>query len=267
MPGMLEGKTALITGAGSGIGRATSLAFHREGAKVVVSDIDEDFGRETQDLIKQAGGTSVFVRCDVTDAKQVDELVATTVAEFGRLDCAFNNAGVEGALATTADYPVDEWELVIKVNLTGVWMCMRAELPQMVSQGGGSIVNAASGLGLQGYAYLSGYNASKHGVIGLTKTAALEYAAKDVRVNAVCPGWIETPMVMERGTYPGKDPDIYQKIADQHAAKRLGKPEEVAQAVTWLSSDLSSFVTGHALTVDGGYTAGRIGVHVPNGER
>ncbi|MEO8322774.1 MAG: SDR family oxidoreductase, partial [Actinomycetota bacterium] len=224
---------------------------------------NEELGHDTESLVREAGGTALFVHCDVTNMQQILALVDRTVAEFGRLDCAFNNAGVEGALATTANYPLDEWELVIKVNLTGVWMCMRAELPQMEAQGGGSIVNAASGLGLQGYAFLSGYSASKHGVIGLTKTAALEYAAQNVRVNAVCPGWIETPMVMQRGTWPGRDAETYKKIAELHAAKRLGQPEEVARAVAWLSSDLSSFVTGHALSVDGGYGAGRIGPHVP----
>ncbi len=180
---------------------------------------------------------------------------STAVTTYGRLDYAVNNAGIEGVLATVVDYPEETWQKVINVNLTGPWLCMKYEIPQMLKQGKGAIVNMASILGVVGFATAGAYTAAKHGLIGLTQVAALEYAAQGIRVNAVCPGFIETPMVMQRGIEAGTHPEAYQQLAALHPIKRLGKPEEIAEAVAWLCSDASSFVTGIALLVDGGYTA------------
>jgi NAD(P)-dependent dehydrogenase (short-subunit alcohol dehydrogenase family) len=257
MTRLLEGKVALITGAGSGIGRATSLLFAEKGAKLVLADVDVGGNEETARLVAERGGEALSVRCDVTDSAQVRALVAAGVERFGALDCAFNNAGIGGASAALADYDEQAWNQVIAVNLTGVFLCMQSELRQMVQQGGGAIVNAASLVGVMGYQYLAGYAAAKHGVVGLTRTAALEYATHGIRVNAVCPGWIETPMVMDEGPAPASDPEVYAAIAGMAPMKRLGMPIEIAQAVAWLCSDEASFVTGHPLIVDGGVAAGR----------
>jgi NAD(P)-dependent dehydrogenase (short-subunit alcohol dehydrogenase family) len=249
----LQDRVALITGAASGIGRATAVVFAEEGARLVLADVDEHGCQETAEL----AGEAVAVRCDVTDAAQVDALVATCVERHGRLDCAFNNAGIAGDSARLADYDDEAWHRVIAVNLTGVFLCMRSELRQMLVQGGGAIVNTASLVGVIGYPNLAAYNAAKHGVVGLTRTAAIEYAAHGIRVNAVCPAWIETPMVMDRGPAPASRPEVYEALAGLMPMRRLGKPEEVARAVAWLCSDASSFVTGHPLLIDGGVTAGR----------
>src|SRR5215510_5244914 len=237
MAELLKGKVAVVTGASSGIGRASALVFAREGAKVVVADVIVTGGEETVRLIKAAGG---------------EAMVNTAVATYGRLDCAHNNAGVEGAMGTTADYTEADWDRVIRVNLTGVWLCMKYEIPQMLKEGGGAIVNTASGAGLVGVPRMPAYIASKHGVVGLTRTAALEYAKSGVRVNAVCPGVIQTPMV-ERVT--AKRPGMAERMAAAEPVGRMGQPEEIAEAVVWLCSDAASFVTGHAMSVDGGAVA------------
>lgn len=248
----LQGKVALVTGASSGIGRATALAFAREGAKVVVSDVVVDGGNETVRCIKEAGGEAVFIQADVAKAIDVEALIQQTVATYGRLDCAHNNAGISGPIALTADHSEAHWDRVIAINLKGVWLCMKHEIAQMFKQGNGAIVNTASGAGLVGIAGAGAYVASKHGVVGLTKTAALEYAKVGIRVNAVCPGVIQTPMV-ERLT--SRNPNVAEALIAGEPIGRIGKPEEIAEAVVWLCSDAASFVTGHAMAVDGGYVA------------
>ncbi len=252
MAGLTEGKVVLVTGAGSGIGRATALVFAREGAKVVVSDIVVAGGQETVQQIAATGGEAIFVRADVSKAADVEALVTQTVETYGRLDCAFNNAGIEGGVKPTIDCTEEEFDRTIAVNLTGVWLCMKYEIQQMLSQGGGAIVNTASVAGLVGFPGLPDYVASKHGVVGLTKTAALEYAKSGIRVNAVCPGVIQTPMV-ERGAQlsPGFD----ELAVSMEPVGRFGQPAEVGEAVVWLCSDAASFVTGHPMVVDGGLVA------------
>ena len=252
MAGQLDGKVALITGAGSGIGRASALAFAREGAKVAVADIVVEGGEETVRMVKEAGGEAFFIKVDVSNAADVEAMVNAVVDTYGRIDCAYNNAGIEGRLASTDEYPEDVFDKVIDINLTGVWLCMKYELPHMLKQGSGAIVNTASGAGLIGVAGMSAYVASKHGVVGLTKTAALEYAKSGIRVNAVCPGLIQTPMV-ERIT--ADQPQLGEALVAAEPVGRTGKPEEIAESVVWLSSDAASFVTGHAMSVDGGYVA------------
>lgn len=257
MAGQLDGKVALVTGGASGIGRATALTFAREGAKLVIADMQEDCGRQTAHMISENGGEATFVQVDVTNATAVEAMIATTVETYGRLDCAYNNAGISGTgiggaqRALTADYPEERWHQVLAINLTGVWLCMKYELQHMLTQGGGAIVNTASVAGLIGLPSASAYVASKHGVVGLTKTAALEYAKHGIRVNCVCPGYIQTPM-----TAPGmQDSDRMALMIASEPIGRMGNPEEVAETVTWLCSDAASFVTGHAMTVDGGYMA------------
>ena len=250
--GQLDGKVALITGAGSGIGRASALAFAREGAKVAVADIVVEGGEETVRMVKEAGGEAFFIKVDVANAAEVEAMVNAVVDTYGRIDCAYNNAGIEGRLASTDEYPEDVFDKVIDINLTGVWLCMKYELPHMLKQGSGAIVNTASGAGLIGVAGMSAYVASKHGVVGLTKTAALEYAKSGIRVNSVCPGLIQTPMV-ERIT--ADQPQLGEALVAAEPVGRTGKPEEIAESVVWLSSDAASFVTGHAMSVDGGFVA------------
>ena len=247
------GRTALVTGAASGIGRAVALAFAAAGAQVVVSDAVD--AADTMAALAAMGADADFVRCDVTRQGDVDALIARAVERYGRLDCACNNAGIEGVLRSTADYPDDVFERVIQVNLIGVWRCMRAEIRTMLAAGsapGGAIVNVASIAGLIAASNFSAYVASKHGVVGLTRTAAVEYAKQNVRVNAVCPGVIDTPMV---DRLAAEAPEVRTVLAASAPIGRLGTPEEVAAAVVWLCSDAASFVTGHTLAVDGGYVA------------
>lgn len=253
----LEERVALITGAASGIGRATSLLFADQGARLVLADVDDRGREETARQAGERGAEVLEVHCDVSEAGEVAAMIAAAVERFDRLDCAFNNAGIGGGGGAVAEYEPELWNRVLAVNLTGVFLCMQSELRQMVAQGTGAIVNAASVVGLIGYPQLAAYNAAKHGVIGLTRTAAIEYAGHGIRVNAVCPGWTETPMVMEGGRAPASDPDVYAAIAGLAPMKRLGQPHEIASAVAWLCSDAASFVTGHPLVVDGGVTAGR----------
>ncbi len=252
MTKLLESKSALITGAGSGIGRATAKIFAREGARLLLADVAEDGGRETLRLVKEMGAEAIFVRTDVAQEAEVDAMVARAVQEFGRLDCAFNNAGIGGAGALTHEYTMEQWSRVIAVNLTGVWLCMRAEIIQMLKQGAGAIVNTSSIMGLTGAIRVPAYTAAKHGVAGLTKAAALEYARHGIRINAVCPAPIYTPML--ESTF-AKRPDIEARFARSEPMKRLGQPEEVGEAVAWLCSERASYVTGHPMPVDGGYMA------------
>ena len=252
MTDSVQDKVALVTGGSSGIGRATALAFAREGAKVAVADLNIVGGEETVSLIKSVGGEACFIEANMAEAASVEAMVKKAVETYGRLDCAHNNAGVEGALIRTAEYEEDQWDQVIRINLTGVWLCLKYEIPQMLQQGSGAIVNTASGAGLIGVKRMPAYVASKHGVVGLTKTAALEYAKSGIRVNAVCPGVIKTPMV-ERVT--GGRPDILDKMIAAEPIGRSGQPEEIAEAVVWLCSDAASFVTGQAMAVDGGAVA------------
>jgi NAD(P)-dependent dehydrogenase (short-subunit alcohol dehydrogenase family) len=252
MAGLVQGKIALVTGGGSGIGRATSLALAKEGAKVAVSDIIVAGGEETVRMIKAAGGEATFIKADVAKAAEVEALIKKVVETYGRLDCACNNAGIEGEMTTTVDCSEENFDRIIAVNLKGVWLCMKHEIPQMLRQGGGAIVNTASVAGLVGFQGLSAYVASKHGVNGLTKTAALEYAKQGIRVNAVCPGVIHTPML---DRLFNSQPGVGETIAALEPVGRLGKAEEIAAAVVWLCSDAASFVTGLPLAVDGGLIA------------
>jgi NAD(P)-dependent dehydrogenase (short-subunit alcohol dehydrogenase family) len=250
--GTMKETVALVTGASSGIGRATAVAFAREGARVVASDVQIDRGEETVRLILDAGGEAAFVHANVADAAEVEAMVRRAVEVFGRLDYAFNNAGIEGLTAPTAECTEENWDRVIDINLKGVWLCMRFEIPEMLRQGGGAIVNCSSVAGLVGFPGIPAYSASKHAILGLTRTAALEYAQQGIRVNAVCPGVIRTAMV-ERFTH--QDPQAEAQLVAREPVGRMGTPEEIAGAVLWLCSDAASFVTGHALAVDGGFVS------------
>ena len=252
MAGKVQGKIALVTGGGSGIGRATSLILAREGVKVMIADYVPAGGEGTVKMIKEQGGDAAFVHADVAVTKQVEAIVDKTVETYGRIDFAFNNAGIEGRMANTVADSEENFDRIIAINLKAVWLCMKYEIPQMLKQGGGSIVNTASVAGLVGFEQLPAYVASKHGVIGLTKTASLEFAQKNIRVNCVCPGVIQTPMVarlMDSGAMNEQD------MVQGEPVGRLGKPEEIGEGVLWLLSDAASFVTGHSLVIDGGWVA------------
>jgi NAD(P)-dependent dehydrogenase (short-subunit alcohol dehydrogenase family) len=253
MSNLLEGKIALITGCGSGIGRATALAFAREGANVTCADIDQTGGEATVAAIREAGGTAEFARADVTDANQVQALINRIVSAHGRLDCAYNNAGIEGDVIETHEATERNFDRIMAVNVKGVWLCLKYEIRQMLKQGGGAIVNTASVAGLAGFPALSLYVASKHAVVGLTKSAALECAQSGIRINAVCPGPVDTPM-MERianneGRPGRKDFEAFVPM------RRYANPNEIANTVAWLCSSQASYVTGVSMPVDGGLFA------------
>ena len=248
----LAGKIALVTGGTSGIGRETAVLFAKAGAKVVVAGRREQEGSETVELVRAAGGEGLFVKVDVSKAAEVEALVQKVVEEFGRLDIAFNNAGIEGVWAPIIRQSEEDFDRTIAVNLKGVWLSLKFEIRQMLKQGGGAIVNMASVTGLIGSSGAAAYTASKHGVIGLTKTAALENAKNGIRVNAVCPGFIETPMADRIFRAPG----VREYVVGCHPVGRLGRPTEVAEAVLWMCSDRASFMTGHSLVLDGGFLAG-----------
>jgi len=246
-----EGKTVIVTGAGSGIGRATALLFAKEGAKVVVSNRTEKTGEETARLIREKGGTALFARADVSRPSDCENLVKQTLEKYGRLDAAFNNAGIGGELAPVADYSLEGWQQVISINLSGVFYCMKYEIPAMLKGGGGAIVNMSSILGQEGFGSAPAYAAAKHGVVGLTQVAALDYSAKGIRINSVGPAFIETPMIAPVTA----DQAARDTLVGLHPIGRLGKPEEVAELVVWLSSEKASFITGSYYPIDGGYLA------------
>ncbi len=248
-----KGRVALVTGGGSGIGRASARAFARAGASVVVSDVAPEAGEATAQAIRAAGGVAIFQQTDVSDSEQVAALVARTVQEFGRLDCAHNNGGIEGPVKSVIDLTEEEWDRVIDINLKGVWNCLRFQIPVMLKQGNGAIVNTGSVSGLKGFPpLLPAYIASKFGVVGLTAATARTYASQGIRVNAICPGAIDTPMLTRIGE--GADRLGVAMVAENPSG-RLGTPDEVAEAVIWLCSDRASFVTGQTLTIDGGFLA------------
>jgi NAD(P)-dependent dehydrogenase (short-subunit alcohol dehydrogenase family) len=253
MASEFEGKVGLVTGGTSGIGRETAVLFARAGAKVVVAGRREVQGNETIEMVREAGGDGLFVKSDVSKAAEVETLIQQVVERFGRLDIAFNNAGIEGIQAPIVKQSEEDWDRTIAINLKGVWLCLKYEIRQMLKQGGGgAIVNMASIIGLIGTAGVAAYSASKHGVIGLTKTAALENAKSGIRINAVCPGFTETPMADRIFRAPA----VRKYVVDCHPIGRLGRPAEIAEAVVWMCSDRASFMTGQSLVLDGGFLAG-----------
>ncbi len=250
MENIFQNKVAIVTGGSFGIGRAAAIAFAQRGAKVVIADCVED--SETLTAIKSTGGEAIFIKCDVSGDANVKMMIDQVIENYGRLDYAFNNAGVEGLSALTHECTNDNWEKTIGINLKGVWLCMKYEIPHLLKQSKSAIVNNASIAGLVGFPNIPAYVASKHGVIGLTKNAALEYAKSGMRVNAVCPGVIKTPMI---DRFTGKNKEVEKQFESMEPIGRMGRPEEVAEAVVWLCSDAASFVTGHAMPVDGGWVA------------
>jgi NAD(P)-dependent dehydrogenase (short-subunit alcohol dehydrogenase family) len=248
---LFNGKTAIVTGAASGIGRTSALLYAKKGAKIVVSDVDTSGGQETVQMITDQGGEAFFFQTDVSDHKQCEALVEATVSEYGRLDIAFNNAGIGGEQNPTADYSIEGWQKLIGINLSGVFYCMKYQIPAMLKTGGGAIVNMASILARVGIENSPAYVTSKHGVIGMTQNAAIEYGRHGIRVNSVGPGFIRTPLIAELEA----NEEVRNQLIAMHPIGRLGEPEEVAELVIWLSSDKASFVTGAYYPVDGGYLA------------
>ncbi len=254
--GLVSGKIALVTGSGAGIGRATATRFAAEGAKVVVSDVNETGGAETVELIRKDGGEAIFVKADISSAADVSALIAKTVETYGRLDCACNNAGIEGKIAPLAEQDEADFDRVLTINAKGVFLCLKAELAQMASNGGGAIVNLASVAGLVGFPGLAPYVASKHAVNGLTKNAALEYGKHGIRVNSICPGGIDTRMLDSLAEQSTDGAQTSAEMMDpMHPIGRIGRPEEVAELIVWLCSPRASFMTGANVPVDGGYVA------------
>jgi NAD(P)-dependent dehydrogenase (short-subunit alcohol dehydrogenase family) len=249
--GSFGGRVAFVTGGGTGIGRAAAVAFAREGARVVVAGLTEQANQEAARMIEEAGGQALAVTCDVARTEDVKAALDKTIEAFGHLDFAFNNAGVEQPIMPAADVTEEEWDRIIDIDLRGVFLCMKYEIPLMLEQRGGVIVNTSSGAGVKGFAGQAAYCAAKYGVVGFTKAAALDYAKANIRVNAVCPGIIETPM-MDR--FSGGTPEGRARVIAQEPVGRMGKPEEIGAAVVWLCSDAAAFVTGHAMVIDGGQT-------------
>jgi NAD(P)-dependent dehydrogenase (short-subunit alcohol dehydrogenase family) len=253
--GIFAGKVAFVTGAGSGMGRTTALAFAREGARegasVVLADVSDEGNQDTARMIEELGGRALAVRCDVTRSEDVRAALNQAVDAFGRLDVAFNNAGAEQKRSVTVDVTEEEWDRIIAINLRSVFLCMKYEIPLMLEHGGGAIVNNSSGAGIKAFGRGAAYAAAKHGVVGLTKDAALDYASSNIRINAVCPGIVDTEMMQRftAGTSEGRD-----RVIAQEPIGRMGTPDEIAAAVLWLCSDAASFVIGHAMVVDGGQT-------------
>jgi NAD(P)-dependent dehydrogenase (short-subunit alcohol dehydrogenase family) len=245
-------KIVFVTGASTGIGQATALLFARSSARVALVDINEDLGLKTASMIKAAGGQAEFIKCDVSKEQQVQAAIAKTVQIYGGLDIAFNNAGIEGQTSPTAECTAENWHSVIETNLSSVWYCMKYQIPEMLKRGGGSIINCSSIAGLVGFSGIPAYVAAKHGVIGLTKVSALEYAKSRIRINAVCPGVIQTPMI---DRFSKGNAQALQQLQAAEPIGRIGQPNEISESVLWLASDASSFVTGHSLVVDGGWVA------------
>jgi len=252
MTHQFSGKVALVTGGASGLGRVSAVALAREGAKVIVSDVAVTGGETTVQMIKEEGGLATFIRADITKSDEVEAMVGAAIQNFGRLDFALNNAGIDGVRARIANYPEDVWHQVINLNLTGVFLCLKHELPIMVKQGSGVIINMSSVAGVTGFPGHAAYTASKHGVIGLTKTAAIDYSKAGIRVNAICPAYTRTPML---DRMLEQTPDLEAKLISRVPLRRLGTAEEIAQAVIYLFSDAAAFITGHSLVMDGGILA------------